>query len=438
MAKSTKSAAALKPYDGFPLTAHRGAQQWCKKLKFAGKKRTFYFGPLSDWPAALKRYEREWPYRVQGLEPPVLADDKDACTLRVLCNLFLEAKRNRVASGELTDLSYRDYFRACKRLVDHFGPDRRVDDLGPADFEAYRSKLATKFATSSLSNEVGRCRVLFKFAADQRLIAAPVHFGQSFDKPGAKAIRRHRNNSDKLLFSREELLAILSALAGVDYTRPDGETVALKADPQLRAMTLLGINAGLGVTDCGCLRTSHIDLSRGWLNYPRVKTETDRQAALWPETVEALQAVLQSRREPRSDEDADIVFLTRTRQRWVRTKLGATAEKNLHLNAISVRIRESPAGTRHQRSTPAELLHPAEDVRDHRRRLSRSGCGRPRNGALRSVDGFGLPAGDRRRTANARPCRSRPVVVVRGRGCTHDDPDPRVSERSPTGAAGSR
>src|SRR4051794_13928629 len=182
--KVRKSVASLKPYDAFPLTPHRAAKQWCKKHR----RKSYYFGPLDNWQAALKRYEREWPYIVQGLTPPALSDDTDACTLRTLCNLFLESKRNKIASGELSELSYRDYFTSCKRLINHFGADRRVDDLRPVDFEAFRAKLAAgllskskkskkPWNTTTLGNEVNRCRVILKYAGDQRLIPQPVYFG---------------------------------------------------------------------------------------------------------------------------------------------------------------------------------------------------------------------------------------------------------------------
>ena len=138
MVKSSKSAASLKPYNEFPLTPHRGGRQWCTKHRGA----SYYFGPLDNRQAALARFEREWPYIIQGLSPPVLADNAEACTLRVMCNLFLESKRNKISAGELTDLSYRDYYRSCKRLIDHFRADRRVDDLRPVDFESFRAKLA--------------------------------------------------------------------------------------------------------------------------------------------------------------------------------------------------------------------------------------------------------------------------------------------------------
>lgn len=329
---SGKRKGIKKPYDDFPLTIHRAAHQWCKKWK--GK--SYYFGPLDNWQAALKRFEREWPYIVQGLTPPALSDDADLCTLRTLCNLFLESKRNKIAAGELTELSYRDYYRSCKRLIDHFGADRRADDLRPVDFESFRAKLAKKLGVTSLGNEVNRCRVILKFAGDQRLIPQPVYFGQSFDRPSKKAQRKVRNEAGPRMFTREELIDILDALEGKPIkVKGEAEPATIKADPQLRAMTLLGLNAGLGVTDCGNLSDSHIDLETGWLDYPRVKTETPRRAPLWPETIEALEAVLAKRRPPLNSADDGIVFLTRTRRRWVRTKPGKTLEKNLHLNAVS-------------------------------------------------------------------------------------------------------
>ena len=196
--------------------------------------------------------------------------------------------------------------------------------------------LATKLGVTALLNEVNRCRVIFKFASDQRLIPRPVHFGQSFDRPSKKVQRKIRNETIRLTFTRDELLKILDALAG-KAINVEGQAgpITVKADSQLRAMTLLGLNAGLGVTDCANLAESHIDMLAGWLDYPRVKTETPRRVPLWPETIEALQSAIAERKWPRDPADNEIVFLTRTRRRWVRTKAGKVPEENLHLNALS-------------------------------------------------------------------------------------------------------
>src|SRR5690606_24301142 len=117
-----------------------------------------------------------------------------------------------------------------------------------------------KYGVYALRNEVNRCRVTLKYAWDNRLIPQPVHFGQSFDRPSKKVERKARNEAVVLKFTRQEIRDILDALDGKPVA-VDGlaEPVKLKADPQLKAMTLLGINGALGVTDCACLKESHID-----------------------------------------------------------------------------------------------------------------------------------------------------------------------------------
>jgi integrase len=115
VAKSTRtrrSKTSPKPYDGFPLTPHRGTGRWCKKHR--GK--THYFGKLDDWQGALAKYEREWPYIIDGREPPP-KDAPDYCSIGDLCDEFLNAKRVRLESRELTLRSFGDYFATCKRKV---------------------------------------------------------------------------------------------------------------------------------------------------------------------------------------------------------------------------------------------------------------------------------------------------------------------------------
>lgn len=70
-------------------------------------------------------------------------------------------------------------------------------------------------------NEINHFRIIFKFAYDQRLIDRPVHYGQGFDKPAAKELRRARNQAGPRMFAADELRRILKA-----------------ADPIMQAMTL--------------------------------------------------------------------------------------------------------------------------------------------------------------------------------------------------------
>jgi integrase len=355
MANRTKSARAKKhpgkPYDGFPLTAHRGTGRWCKKHR--GKQ--YYFGPLVDWQAALAKYEREWPYIIDGREPPPESVG-DFCTVAVLVDEFLNSKRLVLESGELTLRSFGDYFSTCRRMVEHFGKDRRVDDLKPADFETYRKVLADRYGVVALRNEINRCRSVFKYASDNRLIDRTVSYGQAFNRPSANTLRKARHESGPRMFEAAEIRKILDALDGkeieLDQTNPEtGKPikVKLKTDPGLRAMVLMAANCGFGQSDCASLPMQALDLDAGWCSFPRPKTGIPRRIPLWRKTVDALRKAIAERPDTVDPEDADCVFLTCFGNRWVRamvskkdpdrvTPLDALAQrfqkllKTLHIN----------------------------------------------------------------------------------------------------------
>jgi integrase len=84
----------------------------------------------------------------------------------------------------------------------------------------------------------------------------------------------------------------------------------------LRAMLLLGINAGFGNSDCGNLPLSAVDLESAIIDYPRPKTGIARRCSLWPETISALREALAKRPTPKSEEHADLVFVTRCGDSW--------------------------------------------------------------------------------------------------------------------------
>ena len=113
------------------------------------------------------------------------------------------------------------------------------------------------------------------------------------------------------------------------------------ADGQLRAMILLGVNCGLGNTDCACLPLSALDLDAGWLSFPRPKTGIDRRIPLWVETIDALGEALKTRPKPKDEEDKGLVFITKYGQRWVRTKpSGKTEGKLVASDSIAQEIRK--------------------------------------------------------------------------------------------------
>jgi hypothetical protein len=246
-----------KPYHNFPLFPH-ATGRWAKKIR--GKLHSF--GKWDAPQAALEKLNVAWPYLSQGRTPPG-SDNGNCCTFKTLCNDFLNSKRRKMENDELSPRTFLDYHRACSKLIDYFGRERRVDDLRPKDFELFRSHLAQNIGMRTLRNRIGTIRVVFKFAFDQRSIKEQVHYGQSFDRPSAKALRKARNESGLRIFESEELLRILDA-----------------ADSIMRAMVLLGINCGFGNTDVATLPQSAVNLDNGWIDFPRPKTEIHRRVPL--------------------------------------------------------------------------------------------------------------------------------------------------------------
>lgn len=355
--KPNRPVASKKPRPDFPLFAHQGGR-WCKKVKWTkndGQEywRFVYFTHVEDDPQgeeAERWYEHDLPYLSRSKEPPEYTPEKeheDGLTLIDLCEEFICEKESLMVQGELSPRSFADYKKSCQRLLDYFGKGREVESLTFKDFRDLRAYLADGWSAVTLGNELTRLRVVFNFGYDNSLISEPLNYGTAFKRPKAKHIRKHRNEQKRKnglrMFQAEELGLILDALAVKQVVtklidEDTGKPVKLELRPRydLRAMVLLGINCGLGNPDVSDLREEHLDLEPGWLDYPRPKTECDRESALWPETVEAIRIAMEVRPKPKASEDRGLVFLTSTGRKWVR--LNANHSPNDELSKAFARL----------------------------------------------------------------------------------------------------
>lgn len=289
-----------KPYDTFPLFAHDNGR-WAKKI--GGKLR--YFGPWDQWREALTAYEQFQASRIGvGLEP----HQTSKLTVGDLTARFLADRREAVKSGELTQRSLADYERVCDRIVEQFGKNAQLTRLKPEEFRLFRAAMAEKWNLTTLSNEIGRIRVVFNYAGPKHLgwLQNPASlYGNAMSKPSRKSMRIKRGREQPRDLSAEEIHAVLGHCKGM-----------------LPAMVMLGINCGLGNTDCAMVTKDRLDLKAGWLSYPRPKTGVARRAKLWPETVQALRAAWDARPEDNEriqlpKELHDRWFVTKYRTAWV-------------------------------------------------------------------------------------------------------------------------
>lgn len=276
--------------DKFPLWHHpRGG--WSKKIRG----RVHYFGRDKD--AALAEYVRVRADLEAGRVPR--EKDYDSVTVRELVNRFLAFKQGRVDAGELSKLMWWQYYRVCEMALASFGRERAVSDLTPDDFGRFRDEYAARVGPYSVARLVQATRTLMKFAHDERIIKVPVHYGRRFDKPSATTFRKARADAGAKLIPAPTLRRLIDA-----------------AGPQLKAMILLGLNAGMTQSDFARLPRSAV--VGHWLDFPRPKNGVARRAYLWPETVAALKEVRKVRPDPADKADAGLVFLTKQGHPWAR------------------------------------------------------------------------------------------------------------------------
>ncbi len=286
MAHRTKPNSRGKRTAKFPLTLHKPSGQYRKRIR--GK--DYYFG--TDQDAALAEWLRVKEDRLAGRTPKPF--DGDMCSLTTLCNHFLTNAKSKRDGGEITSRTFDDYHKSCTRILKQLGKAAAVEELRPDDLMRLRRALAKTMNPTSLGNEVGRVRVILRFAFENGLTDKPVRFGD-FKRPAKRVLRREKAKAGPKLF---EAATIRKLLEG--------------ADVQMNAMILLAINCGFGNADCGQLPAAALDLGAGWIDFPRPKTGIGRRCPLWPETVKALKAALSARK---SGTDT-LVFRTKYGRSW--------------------------------------------------------------------------------------------------------------------------
>ena len=296
IAPAGKSAKRAKPHKDYPLYPHRSGQ-WAKRVR--GK--VHYFG--TDPDAALAKWLKEKDDLLAGREPP----QGDGLTLGRLSNLFLVAKQRLVDSGEMKSATWHDYHRTCDWILKVLGPGRHVAKLRPIDFENLRADFAKTHNSTTLSDDITRARVVFKYAFDSDLIDRPVKYGQGFKKPSRATLRKERQQKPRRMFQPDDLKKIID-----------------KAGVQLRAMAYLGINCAFGNNDCVMLPRKALNLKKGWLDFGRPKTGIHRRCPLWPETVAALRAALDTRPTPKTRTTRTVFSLQSMARRGSLRRYGTT------------------------------------------------------------------------------------------------------------------
>lgn len=318
MRNSTAQASATlarpeKPFPEFPLSPHSSGK-WQKKHK--GK--IYYFGAWArrekgelvrvegdGWEAALREYQDWEKYRkpyLGGKEPePQPEPEPEGLTLFDVYAQYLEAKSAEVDTGDIQMRTYRDYKETAKKVLEVFGGERLVDSLKPNDFRKLNAEFAKTHSQGRRAKDITQTKMIFNWALSEGLIDRMPAFGSGFKRPSKDKIELEKQEGGKKLFTADEIQRL------IDH-----------ADATMTAMILLGVNCALGNADVNNLKLRHIDLDTGWLDYPRPKNGRMRRCPLWPETIDALRAVIAKRPKAKLAEDEQVVFLTPSGDRYIR------------------------------------------------------------------------------------------------------------------------
>ncbi|MEO1616824.1 MAG: site-specific integrase [Planctomycetota bacterium] len=289
--KAAKPVRPEKPYPDYPLTPHASGK-WCKKVR--GK--LHYFGTWDDPNGALSEWLAAEPHiRATGEKE----SDNTESDIRYLCNSFLDSKEQQRDGGDLSPRAYSDYKKACDRIVDHFGKSRLLSTIDAPDFQRLRACFPKTWGSTTINNNIANISAVFNYAYEIGAVDRPVRKGPNFKRMSKKRQRLERAKKPPKTFTATELHQLIDA-----------------ADFQMKAMILLGINAGYGNADCGRLLIPMIDFERSWLEGLREKTAIERAAWLWPETVDALKFAIENKHAHAPPSLAENVFVTLRRQSW--------------------------------------------------------------------------------------------------------------------------
>lgn len=258
------------PYPHVTRMHAHASGQWAKKIDG----RRVYFGVWGDPKAALERWRWTAARQDQPTTPP--ATPSDLVTLDRVVNRWLVYQIDRVDAGELSPQTLRDYRDVSQWLLDRFGEEATIADLGPAEWADARLALARQYGLRRQTKIVTVTRSIMRWAEKSEVIAKPVRFGPNWETPGTRAIRAHsaaRKVAAPRLFTPAEIQRLLTL-----------------ADAKMNAMIWLACNAALGQTDIATIEAQHVQ--GDWLMLPRQKTGVLRRVPLWRETRAALKPII--------------------------------------------------------------------------------------------------------------------------------------------------
>ncbi|HEX4124814.1 MAG TPA: site-specific integrase, partial [Tepidisphaeraceae bacterium] len=239
-----------KPIERFPIKPRKDGR-FQKRIHG----RLYYFGQNGDRDAAIRIYDRVKNDLYTGRVTPKwdAAGDDQLVLLKHVAKAFVDEEWADVQAGRMSRGNYDQYARAVERFLKFIGSDRVIADVRPDTFSAYARHLTSlNFAGNTFNRERAALAKMFTWATENGYFERPIVLGRGFRRIPKGTIRGKRSFSMVLPGALREVIAA--------------------AGPQMRAMILLGMNAGMGAADCAQLRWSAIER----VNVPATETARRR------------------------------------------------------------------------------------------------------------------------------------------------------------------
>lgn len=254
----------------YNFRVHKATNQYLKKRK--GKQ--YYLGKVGG-PAALRRAEKKWEAILAGNVESATVTPPDEVMLGDAINAFWAYKQR---DRRVQPRSLNKYKRILKIIDDALcGEPVPAKDFLPTHYFKVETALMRAYGDitptpSTLHKDLSSIRATFNWIGRNLTLSTP-QYGDALRRPSEGELRayRHRQRETRGLnmYQPDEIHALLGV-----------------ASPPLKAAILLGINAGMWEKDCRDLRWAHI--TGHWVKNIRYKTNVEREAHLWTETLDAL------------------------------------------------------------------------------------------------------------------------------------------------------
>ena len=330
-----------RKHPNYPLTPHPSGQ-WAKKVR--GK--LYYFGRLSEPDEALTLWLEEKDYLLAGLEPPTYTGG--GLTVGELCEQHSNDIEDRISRGELS-VNTRGNYQPVRKLL--YGSGLRnvqVDTLTPEHFITVQQWLVeSNYNLNSRRKLISSMKGLFKWGKEMGLYEKAIHYGPRLTSPPQHAIEAEQEELGTIRFFNREILLEATKVA----------------TPKMKAIILLGINCAFYPSDIASIAYGHLHLDAPipYHDFRRVKTRQRRMAALWPETVDAINEYLAFHRPPN---DSRIIFLSKLKKPYTKTSFG---QLTLAFNKLLERVGDRQKGVsigslRHTYGTVMDLVNDTQMV----------------------------------------------------------------------------